>query len=86
MENVDNINEIFKECISLISLPNISKWHTKNINYMNSLFEGCSSLISLPDISKWNINNLCDYRFIFKGCAPFNKDVFNLQKQNFEKI
>ena len=85
MKNVDNINEMFKECISLKSLPDISKWNTKNINNMNSLFEGCSSLISLPDISKWNINNQCDYKFIFKGCKFINKDVFNIEEIELEK-
>ncbi|MBO6292125.1 MAG: BspA family leucine-rich repeat surface protein, partial [Selenomonas sp.] len=37
-----------------MSLPDISKWNTKNVQTMSYLFSKCSSLSSLPDISKWN--------------------------------
>ena len=49
-----NMRYMFYGCSSLISLPDISKWNTKNVNAMGLMFEECSSLISLPDISKWN--------------------------------
>ena len=52
------MNWLFKNCSSLISLPNISKWNTSNVEEMNDLFKNCSSLISLPDISKWDITNV----------------------------
>ena len=48
---------MFEGCISLISLPDISNWNTKNIININSLFCNWSSLKHLPDISKWNIFN-----------------------------
>ena len=44
------MNDIFKLCSSVISLPNISKWNTSNVNLMGDLFDGCNSLITLPDI------------------------------------
>ena len=73
------MNSMFSNCFSLISLPDISKWDTKNVIYMSSMFSNCSSLTSLPDISKWdtkkvkkmNMNNM------FDGCPKLlNKPIF----------
>ena len=52
------MDNMFSNCSSLISLPDISKWNTKNVEDMSLMFNGCKSLISLPDISKWNIKNI----------------------------
>ena len=43
---------MFKNCSSLLFLPDISKWDTDKVIGMKGLFQGCSSLSSLPDISK----------------------------------
>ena len=51
--------------VSLLSLPDISKWNTSNVNEMNSMFSKCNSLISLPDISKWNTSNVTDMSDMF---------------------
>ena len=66
MSKVKYMNNAFKDCSSLISLPDISKWDISNVNEMNYLFKNCSSLISLPDISKWDISEK-NYD-IFEGC------------------
>ena len=44
------MNEIFGMCISLSSLPDISKWDTSNVKYMRNMFCDCRSLLNLPDI------------------------------------
>ena len=67
--NVTNMSFMFYGCSSLISLPDISKWDTKNVIYMSSMFSGCSSLISLPDISKWDINNVNYISGMFCRCS-----------------
>ena len=46
------MNNMFYECSSLSSLPDISKWNTNNITDMSNTFCWCKSLSSLPDISK----------------------------------
>ena len=51
---------LFKNCLSLQSLPDISKWNIKNVVNINNIFKGCSSLFSFPDISKWNFHNITD--------------------------
>ena len=51
------------------SLPDISKWNTKNVTIMDLLFYNCSSLSSLPDISKWKINNVTSLNLMFAKCT-----------------
>ena len=46
------MNRMLNGCLSLLSLPDISKWNTKNVSNMNYMFNRCESLSSLPDISK----------------------------------
>jgi len=52
IDNMTNMRYMFKGCISLSSLSNISKLNTNNVTDMNGMFNQCSSLSSLPDISK----------------------------------
>ena len=59
---------IFRNCLSLSFLPDISKWNTKNITTLEGMFEECKSLKSLPDISQWNTRNIKSISRIFKGC------------------
>ena len=55
---VTKMSYMFFRCSSLISLPDISKWDTKNVIDMSYMFCKCSSLISLPNISKWDTKML----------------------------
>ena len=57
---IKNISFMFSECISLVSLPDLSKWDISNVRDMRKMFEQCNSLISLPDISRWNTTNVRD--------------------------
>ena len=59
---------MFKNCKSLISMPDLSLWNINNSVDLSDLFYNCSSLSSLPDISKWNINNVLDISRMFFGC------------------
>ncbi len=40
---------MFKDCKSLISLRDISKWDTSKVDDMSNMFNECISLESLPD-------------------------------------
>ena len=44
------IGNIFYNCHSIESIPDISKWDITNVHDLSYLFYGCSSLKSLPDI------------------------------------
>ena len=41
------MNDLFKGCSSLMSLPDISKWNINNVKNKNDLFDGCISLTLL---------------------------------------
>ena len=69
INRIKEAKNIFEDCSSLESLPDISKWNTNNVTTMRSMFNGCSSLKSLPDISKWNTNNVTTMSCMFKGCS-----------------
>ena len=43
--NITNMDSMLYGCSSLISLPDLSKFDTKNVINMNSMFSKCSSLI-----------------------------------------
>ena len=51
---------MFSNCKTLESLPDISKWDTKNVTNMSYIISNCNSLESLPDISKRNTKNVID--------------------------
>ena len=49
INKIINTSYMFRGCLSLSSLPDISKWNTNNVIDMSCMFEGCPSLSSLPD-------------------------------------
>ena len=49
---------MFYNCSSLVSIPDISIWNTKNIIDMDNIFCNCNSLKSLPELSKWDISKI----------------------------
>ena len=64
---------MFGECLSLKSLPEISKWNTVNIKSLSGLFYKCKSLEILPDISKWNLANALNLSILFYECSSLKK-------------
>ena len=73
------MNGIFSYSNSLLSLPDISKWHTQNVTNLSEIFSKCISLSSLPDISKWNIQNVTNMSSMFYNCNSLPlKYSFNL--------
>ena len=47
------MDSIFSECISLLSLPYISKWNTSKVNNKSKIFYNVRSLLSLPEIMEY---------------------------------
>ena len=45
------MSEIFTDCKSLSSLPDISKWNTSNVNDMSGMFNGCDKILKKPIIN-----------------------------------
>ena len=59
------MNNLFYYCLSLSSLPDISKWDTNNVMDISRMFYNCSALKFLPDISKWKIDKIIDMNGYF---------------------
>ena len=45
------MNSMFRQCSSLLNLPDISKWNIENVIDISEIFKECESLSFLPDIS-----------------------------------
>ena len=74
----------FKNCSSLISMPDVHKWNTYKVTEMTSMFCNCSSLLSLPDISKLNTSSVIYINGMFRGCSSLNylPDISNWDTSN----
>ena len=72
---------MFNWCCTLKSLPDISKWNTKNIKNMNWMFSECKGLKSLPDLYKWDLKNLKSNDGMLYNCNLENLPIL-LKKNN----
>ena len=71
INNVTNLSDMFSNCESLQSLPDISIWNTSKVNDISFIFYGCKLVNKLPDISKWNTSNITDkYKFFSNTVKP----------------
>ena len=79
------MKEMFRQCSSLSSLPDISKWNTNNVENMSRMFFYCSSLSSLPDLSKGNTKNVKDMSKMFDNCPLllFIPNLLKIERHSF---
>ena len=64
-----NIERMFLNCSSLISLQDIDKLDTSKVKSFDSIFAGCKLLQSMPGISKWKTSNIKSWYCMFEGCS-----------------
>ena len=76
---------MFDGCLSLSSIPDISKWNIRNVKDISKMFSQCRSLISLPDLTKWKTKNIENISEIFKGCLSISF-LPNIQKWKFSNF
>ena len=67
------MNAVFFGCVSLTSIPDISKWNTTNVNNIGFLFGLCQSIEYLPDISIWDSTNFENIERLFYNCSSLKK-------------
>ena len=70
---ITNLGDMFENCESLKSLPDICNFDTSHIINMSGMFRGCKSLCEISDISKWNTENVKNMNGMFNGCKSLNK-------------
>ena len=68
INDITNMSCLFYECLSLLYIPDISKWNTSNVINMSYLFGKCENIENIPDISNWNTSNVKYMHGIFMGC------------------
>ncbi len=59
---------MFRDCTSLLFIPNLSELNTFRFTNFSQIFYGCTSLASLPDISNWNTFNVRSMNYMFNQC------------------
>ena len=75
VNNITNMNGIFYECSSLISIPDISQWNTNNIIYMGYALNMCVLFRPTGIIPIWNMNSGLDLYVVPEAtCAFANTD------------
>lgn len=65
---VTNMRGMFRGCVKLAEVKNVTSWNTKNVEDMEFLFHGCSSLTTL-DLSGWNTAKVKNLYGTFYGCS-----------------
>ena len=80
--NVTAMNEMFRDCSSLVSLD-LSSLNTEKVSYMDLMFYSCYNLANL-NIRSFNASNVLSMGSMFFGCyALTNLDLSNF---NTEKV
>ena len=69
---INNLEDMFKGCIYLKNIKELSNLDTKNINNFSGMFEGCSSLSNLNGLEKWKVSNGKDFSHMFDGCSSLH--------------
>ena len=85
INTITNMNSMFKDCSSLISLIDIENFDTSEVTDIEAMFYGCKSLQSLPDISKWNTTNFTKISSLF-GCCSNLKSLPDISKWDTSKV
>ena len=69
LKNITDISGMFRDCTSLVNVPNLWDMNTYRFRDFSEMFYGCSSLKSLPDISGWNTSNVKKFSYMFGKCS-----------------
>lgn len=86
---INDLSNMFAHCVSLTSLPDISRLDTSNVENMSSMFLNCKKLVEIDDISKWDVSKVTNMRSMFFNCESLLSlpdiekwDTSNLQNYN----
>jgi len=85
IDKITDMSNIFCNCDSIESLPDLSDWNTNKVTNMSFMFFNCGSLEYLPDISNLNTNNVTDMSKMFFNCHSL-KTLPDISKWNTNKV
>ena len=82
-DNVESFDEMFKDCSSLIELPeNIPKWKMEKAKSFRKMFKDCSSLKKIPDFKGLKVQNI---ERMFEGCSAL-KTLPNISDWDIQNV
>ena len=85
INNIIDGSYMFSGCVSLFSLPDISKWDLTKVKNIRGMFFYCPSLTYIDDISKWNTSNIQDLCGVFDNCSSL-KSLPDISQWNIENV
>ena len=56
-KNMNDLSDMFNNCINVVEFTNSNNWDINNVKYMNNMFSWCDKLITL-DVSNWDTSNV----------------------------
>ena len=81
LSGTTNLDEMFMNCTSLVTINNPSLWDLSNVTSMNDMFRGATSFNQ--NINSWNISGVTGMSGTFRSATSFNQplnswDTFNV--------
>ena len=52
------MDDMFRECVLLESIGDLSNWNVSNVENISRMFYNCKQLKSVGDLSNWNVSNV----------------------------
>ncbi|TMM55867.1 BspA family leucine-rich repeat surface protein [Maribacter algarum] len=73
LANVQDLNDMFRRCESLIGNDSFSRWDLSNVTNTKGMFNRARSFNQ--DISDWNVSNVQYFALMFSQAGDFNQDI-----------
>ena len=73
LTGTSNLHNAFRDCTSIVNIPNANLWDVSKVTDMGSMFYHCEFFNE--SIEDWNVSNVTDMGFMFSGCYAFNSHI-----------
>lgn len=76
VSNVENMQEVFLNCVKLNTL-NLSNWNVSNVTTMEGMFFNCQALTSIGNTGNWDVSNVTKFSGMFCNCISLDNIYMN---------
>ncbi len=84
LTNATYINEMFRNCTSITSIPSINAWDVANVRSMDGVFQGATNFNS--DLDLWDVREVKSMGSMFQGASQFNGAIGSWVVSNVEDM
>lgn len=81
----EDISFIFRNCIYLTDIDDLSKWNVSNVKKIDGIFSMCRNLSDIVPLSEWDTSNITEMMDVFSGCENL-ENISSLNKWNVSKV